>query len=1092
MRHLGLQIFFLLLSLAASAQQKEMPPLSIDPNLCYGKLPNGMTYYIRHNNVPEHHADFYLAQNVGSILEENNQRGFSHFLEHMAFEGTKNFPGHGMDAFTTRIGMHNNTSFNAYTSFDETVYMLVNAPMSGDAVLDSCLLILHDWSAFLTLSDSAIARERKALHEEWQSKRDAQYRLWEQQLPKLFPNNRYAQRLPIGDDKLIDSFRASDLRTYYKKWYHPDMQAIVVVGDIDTAEVKHKIMKIFADIPSVFNPIERQYYLVPDNTNPLVSVATDNETKKTILTMFYKHNIMPRKDYASTSGLMIDYIKLAAAIMMNERLYAITQKSNPPFTTAEAQDGDFMIAKTKEAWTVAALIVPGKLKEGFAALVHEMNKLKQTGFTQSEYERARATILKNYDTLYKERNSQDNSNYANECVKHFTDGGYIPGIAIEKVLMKQISQSMSVERINQYIQKIVGDKNLVIALTGPEKSEVTLPSENELLAMYENIQGRTAEPYSNLTAEAKTENRSQQTEQPIQVRIVPKNEENNNNGNSISGTDLMAAESKPNNRNQQTEQPARVRIVPKEEQKTEAKPIVKTEPKNEIQEESGTEVHSISGADLMAETETQTAARPTTKVNPSRRTTSRTQKAESQSQNKSESTSMIKTNTPTVGVAEDSTSDALIKTQPKSGRIVSEKNNQRFGTTTMTLGNGVKVVIKQTDFHKDEVLMKATSPGGSTIFDDFDISNLKVLNDVIKLGGLGNLSAAELDKQLSGKRVSCTPSIGTDSENLNGSASLSDLRTLFELIYLNFTAMRRDNEAFASYREQTMVELANQNSNPMVAFADSVIRALYLKNPRAAKLSVKDFSHISYDKILKMYNERFANAGDFIFTFVGSASADDLRPFIVRYLASLPSIQRVDKPEPNYVPTFRPGHYTESFTLAASTPKAVESIFYTGQMEYSLRNLIRMDILKQSLDIVFDDVVGAKEGDSDAVNTLGTILPFPEGQTLLRINFKTDIEKLNKISQNLQMIMQRMAAVGPTATDFRISKSTIQKRHDEEVQTNNYWLNVLEKYYFYGFDSETEYINTLSNISITDITLFTKKLISQDNIVNVNMTCAPK
>ena len=273
---------WILASLRLAAQQPEIQPLPIDPKIRYGQLNNGLTYYIRHNAQPKDRADFFIAQNVGSILEDENQRGLAHFLEHMAFDGTKNFPGHGMDEFTESIGMRGGENFNAYTSFDETVYMIMNAPVTRESIVDSCLLILHDWSGFITLADTAIEKERGVIREEWRTRQDAQARIWEQQLPKMFPDNKYAYRMPIGTIDVINNFKPDELRDYYKKWYRPDLQGIIIVGDIDVDKVEAAVKRIFADIPAPVNPAKREYTEVADNDKPLVSIATDKEASNMV------------------------------------------------------------------------------------------------------------------------------------------------------------------------------------------------------------------------------------------------------------------------------------------------------------------------------------------------------------------------------------------------------------------------------------------------------------------------------------------------------------------------------------------------------------------------------------------------------------------------------------------------------------------------------------------------------------------------------------------------------------------------------------------------------------------------------------------
>lgn len=647
---------WILASLRLAAQQPEIQPLPIDPKVRYGQLNNGLTYYIRHNAQPKDRADFFIAQNVGSILEDENQRGLAHFLEHMAFDGTKNFPGHGMDEFTESIGMRGGENFNAYTSFDETVYMIMNAPVTRESIVDSCLLILHDWSGFITLADTAIEKERGVIREEWRTRQDAQARIWEQQLPKMFPDNKYAYRMPIGTIDVINNFKPDELRDYYKKWYRPDLQGIIIVGDIDVDKVEAAVKRIFADIPAPVNPAKREYTEVADNDKPLVSIATDKEASNMVLSIFYKHDKMPKELYATAAGLMKDYMENVVETMINERFAEMMQKADPPFVAAQASDGDFMIAKTKGAFTVAALVKEGEIDKALDALVTETERVKRYGFTASEYDRARINVLKQYESLFNDRDKQKNRSYTNEYVRHFTDGGYIPGIETEYQLISQIAPQIPIEQVNQYAQSLIGDKNIVIGLTGPDKADIKYPTEAQLLEDFIKAQQLPVKPYEE---------------------------------------------------------------------------TVSNEP--------------------------------------------------------------------------------LIPELPAPGKIREMKTDPLFGATVLTLDNGIKVVLKHTDFKKDEILMTATSPGGSTLFGAKDIDNLKVFNDVITLGGAGNFSATDLNKVLAGKKVSCSPSIGLNTENVNGYAAPADLKTLFELVYLYFTAPRMDEEAYTSFENRMIAQLKTWN-----------------------------------------------------------------------------------------------------------------------------------------------------------------------------------------------------------------------------------------------------------------------------------------
>ena len=916
------------------AQGKPKPePLPIDTAVRYGRLSNGLTYYIRHNELPKNRADFYIAQNVGSILEEENQRGLAHFLEHMAFDGSRNFPDDGMDEYIESVGMRSGENFNAYTSFDETVYMITNAPVDKSGVVDSCLLILHDWSGCLTLTDSAIRKERGVIREEWRTRQDAQTRMWEQQLPKMFPGSRYANRMPIGTIDVIENFKPDELRAYYKKWYRPDLQALIIVGDVDVDAVERTIQRMFADIPAPVNPAERKPEPVPDNDAPIVSIATDKEADNTILYLFYKHDTPPREVNGTLLHLMFDYVQQICATIMAERFDEILHQANPPFIYAEAYDSDqFMIAKTKSAWTVAAIAKEGEIDSTLIAMVKETQRVKRYGFTESEYERARDNVMKQYESAYNERNNRRNDAYTREYVHHFTNGGYIPGIEMEYELLKQYVPKVTAEWVNMFLRDFIGEKNIVISLTGPEKEGVAYPTEEELLRVFEEA--------------------------------------------------------------------SRMPVAPYEE-------TVSNEP--------------------------------------------------------------------------------LIPAPPAPGQIVKTEENQRFGATVMTLGNGIKVVLKPTEFKKDEILMTATAPGGSTTFGAEDVQNLKVFNEAIELGGLGAFSAIDLGKRLAGKKVSCAVSLGLDGRLVNGMAAPSDLRTLFELIYLEFTAPRVDKEAFASFETRLKAQLESAELDPMTAFSDSLSRTAYGDNPRAARLRPTDFEHISYDRIMEMRKECFDDATGFVFTFVGNIQADSIRPLIEQYLATLPTGGKVSQGDETKVPTIRKGERVNRFDRPLEIPQVSVAHLYSGVTAYSLENTLAATATKQILDLIYYDKIREKEGGTYGVGVFAGIGLFPKGWTVLQIGFNTDPAKWESMNAIVGEELERLANEGPRPEDFQKTRDNLLKRHAEVLQENSHWLDVLDRYYYYGLDKETDYEATVRALTPEKIQSFVRDLLRQGNRVEVIM-----
>ncbi|MDY3068628.1 MAG: insulinase family protein [Parabacteroides sp.] len=913
-------------------QAQEMQPMPIDPKVRYGKLDNGLTYYIRHNELPENRADFYIAQNVGSVLEEDNQAGLAHFLEHMAFNGTKNFPENGIDKYLQSVGMRMGENLNAYTSFDETVYTIINAPVDKPNVLDSCLLILHDWSNSLALTDSMIEKERGIIREEWRTRRDASQRLMEKQLQQMFPGNKYANRIPIGSIDVINNFKPEELRAYYKKWYRPDLQAIIVVGDVDVDTVEKTIKTMFSDIPAPVNPAKREYVSVADNDEPIVSIATDKEASSTIIYIYHKYDPMPAQLRSTAAGLITDYISAVCSQILNERLEALLHQANPPFVYAEAYDGDFMVARTKDAFTIAAIAKEGEIDSTMTTLVREMERARQFGFTVSEYERAKINILKQYESAFNERDKQKNSSYTKEYVNHFTEGGYIPGIETEYTLINQIAPNITVEQVNQYLSQVIGEKNIVLAISGPEKEGVVYPTESELLEMFNKARSQKVEPYK---------------------------EEVNN--------------------------------------------------------------------------------------------------------------------------------DPLIPELPAPGKIVKEEHDGLFDATVLTLSNGVRVVLKPTEYKKDEIQMTATSPGGSFMVGIDDAKNMKVFNSVIGLGGLGNFSAIDLSKKLAGKKVSCSASLGVDNESLNGYASPDDVKTLFELIYLAMTSPRTDNDAYASFESRMKAQLENAKLDPSTALNDTISKVVYNNHPRAVSLEAEDFDKISYQRIHDIYKERYGDASDFTFTFVGNLNVDSIRPYIEQYIATLPANGRVDNPSPDALPKIAKGELENHFSREMQTPKSSVFQLYSGKSEYNLKNLLTASLLSQILDLVYTETIREAEGGSYGVYAGVSLSDFPKGQTTLQVFFDTDPEKWENMVRIVDEEIQRIATEGPKSEHLTKSRDNMLKRHNERLQENSYWLNVIDSYYFRGLDAYTNYKETLESITADDIKKFMSDFISQGNCVEVVM-----
>lgn len=484
---------FACLPVAVRAQQ--MPPVPVDKEVRIGKLDNGLTYYIRHNEYPKNQVDFYIAQKVGSILEEDDQRGLAHFLEHMCFNGTRNFPGSSMIKWLETVGVKFGYNLNAYTSIDETVYRISSVPTERIGVQDSCLMILSDWADGLLLEGKEIDEERSVIHEEWRSQLPPNMRIMEKLLPEIYPDSRYGHRLPIGTMEVVDNFPHQALRDYYETWYRPDLQGIVVVGDIDVDRIEGKIKEMFSKIEKPVNPAERVYFPVADNEKPIVAFGSDKEQDKYVAQIMFKYDALPDSLKGTMADVTTAYLLDMAQMMLQVRLNEQGQKADAPFAAASAFYGEFIMAKTKQAFQFAMLPKGNSFDEGLKAVYREALRAKRGGFTTTEYARCRTEYLSQLEKAYNNRNQQENKTLAESYVRNFIDKKPIPGIETEYQMMSMIVNQIPVEAVNQVFSQIVSDKNLVVLGMMPAREGESCPKDEDILALLSQVEAENIAPY---------------------------------------------------------------------------------------------------------------------------------------------------------------------------------------------------------------------------------------------------------------------------------------------------------------------------------------------------------------------------------------------------------------------------------------------------------------------------------------------------------------------------------------------------------------------------------------------------------------------
>ena len=487
-----------LVLLSASAVAQALPQ---DPTVRKGKLKNGMTYYIRHNAKEAGLADFYIAQRVGSILEEPRQRGLAHFLEHMAFNGTKNFPGKGkrlgIVPWCESIGVKFGANLNAYTSIDQTVYHIGSAPLKREGIIDSCLLVLHDWSHYLLLEDAEIDKERGVIHEEWRTRRagKAVQRLMEQAMPKVYKGTKYEDCMPIGSMDIVDNFPYQDLRDYYQKWYRPDLQAIIVVGDIDVDKMEKKIKKIFSPIPMPKNAAERIYYPVDDNEKMIIDIEKDKEQPIVLCHLYQKREATPDNEKNSEKYLRDSYIDGLIGTMLNDRFVELRQQAVPPFQSATGRASSFFLSRTKDAFSISISCKQDNILGGIISAVGVAERARQHGFTQSELDRAKSLRLNAAERRAKMQGDYRNSHYVNVCVDNFLEGEPLVSVDFMLENTRKLHREVTLAEVNAAVKELITDKNQVVLMYAPDKDGFEIPSEQQIEQVILSTQQQSYAPY---------------------------------------------------------------------------------------------------------------------------------------------------------------------------------------------------------------------------------------------------------------------------------------------------------------------------------------------------------------------------------------------------------------------------------------------------------------------------------------------------------------------------------------------------------------------------------------------------------------------
>ena len=954
MKRVSLILSFIICHLSLSVAQV----IAQDPAVRKGQLKNGMTYYIRHNAKEAGLADFYIAQRVGSIQEEPRQRGLAHFLEHMAFNGTKNFPGRGkrlgIVPWCETIGVKFGANLNAYTSVDQTVYHIGSAPLKRDGIIDSCLLVLHDWSHYLLLEDAEIDKERGVIHEEWRTRRAgrAVQRLMEQAMPKVYRGTKYEDCMPIGSMDVVDNFAYQDLRDYYNKWYRPDLQAIIVVGDVDVDKIEKKIRKMFSSIPMPKNAARREYYPVGDNERMIVDIEKDKEQPIVLCHLYMKRDATPDEQKNSEAYLRSGYVDGLIAYMLNDRLSELKQQAVPPFQSATGRASDFFLSRTKEAFSLSVSCKQESILGGIIAAVAACERVRQQGFSQDELTRAKAFRLNHDERKWNERNDRTNSRLVSLCVQHFL--ACEPLISIDKQweLTQKFDREVTLSEVNEAVRQLITDQNQVCIMYAPDKETVALPSEQQIedviLATQRQQYAQYEDTESGLTLDEYFSN--------LQSQI--------------------------------------------------------------------------------------------SKLNP---------------------------------------------------QIIEEKP-YKHGYTELTLSNGMKVYVRQTDFNQNTVQLTMKADGGTSMYSLDDLPHFGIISSAVTEGGVGQWDAITLRKKLTGKSVRVQTSVGSRQQTISGGASLKDVETMFQLAYLYFTSPRRDTVAWQGFVNRNYSFLNNRNASPRVDYNDSISAILYGHHPRTTPMTQERLAKADYDRILEIYRNAFSDASQFKAAIIGNMSLDELRPLIIKYLASLPaksiaSIKTIDtietiapyKVNEQNLPHFLKQDVTRTFRKKMATPLANVSIFYAADVDFTPRNDLILDVLKRTLSIAYTDSVREEKGGTYGVSVDFDLDKDDTPDATLRISYNADPDRYEELNPIVYGQMKAIADKGPEATSLAKVKEYLIKQYDQVAITNDYWNYIIWHELDDDADFDTGYKELVQGITAQDVQQMARRLMQSGYRIEVTM-----
>lgn len=898
--------------------------LPVDKDVIIGKLPNGLTYYIRANVEPKSRAELYLVNKAGSVLENDDQQGLAHFTEHMAFNGTRDFPKNQMVDYLQKAGVKFGADLNAYTSFNETVYQLP-LPTDTVSVFEKGFNILANWAGYVSFDPAEIDKERGVVLEEERLRgKNAQERLQQQTLPVLLNNSRYALRLPIGKEDILKNFKPETIKAFYQDWYRPDLQAVVAVGDFDPKRVEALIKQNFSQLknPAVEKP--RTKYSVPATPGTAVKIVTDPEYPYTVAQIIVKHPGTVTK----TTGDYMQQVRVQLFNqMLNSRINELLQKPNPPFLYGRTSYGNFI--GDQDAYTSLVVAKPGELEKAVKAVVAESERARKFGFTLTELERAKQDALVGIGNAYRERDKTPSANFVREYQANFLTGEAIPGISYEYNFYIGNIYKVSLADMNAMAGKFISDQNRVVVVQAPDKEKANLPDEKTLL-----------------------------------------------NWIATGGQNVTAY------------------------------------------------IDNVS-------------------------------------------------------------SDPLLAKVPEGTKVAKEETDEALGTTTLTLGNGLKVILKPTEYRNDQILINGYAFGGTSLASDDEFTSANLASSIISGSGIAQFNQGMLDKKLAGKNLSISPYISEFAQGISGNTSPADFETALQLIYLYFTQPRKDKDIWDANIDQTRSILSTRGLDPGSVYQDTVSAVLSNYNFRGMVTTLPRLNAATLDKAYDFYKKRFADASGFTFTLVGNFNVETIKPYLEHYLGGLPSTNSKETyKNMNIEPPA--GLITKTVNKGVGEKSTVQLVF-SGDYDYNEANNIQVDALEEVLNIKLIERLREQESGVYAPGVRAGYHKIPGGRYTFTISFGCAPENVDKLINATMEEIAKIKQNGALPADIQKFVAEEARSTQQQLKQNVFWAGYLASTSQNGEnpDQILGHVNSLEQITPQSTKDAANKYLSGKNLIKL-------